>query len=149
SDGYSCAARERPPQRPIPSGARLASQESWGSLLPLATPSPMKPAPERMSGGVQPTGRPSGARGCLPRFRVVSHTVRVLQDPPIGDEGSSGARFTLPMRTALMLMALALILVWWMGMVAWYVASSLLLVTYRLQRRGARKRKAQALARQT
>jgi hypothetical protein len=42
-------------------------------------------------------------------------------------------------------LALLLTLVWWFAVACWYVAFGLLLVPYRLLRRGARKRKAEAL----
>ena len=43
------------------------------------------------------------------------------------------------------MLALMLIVVWWMAIAGWYVAFSLLLVPYRLLRRGSRKRKQEAL----
>jgi uncharacterized membrane-anchored protein len=41
--------------------------------------------------------------------------------------------------------ALLLILLWWSAVAIWYLTFSLWLVPYRLLRRGARKRKAEAL----
>jgi uncharacterized membrane protein (UPF0182 family) len=43
------------------------------------------------------------------------------------------------------MLALMLMLAWWFVVACWYVAFSLLLVPYRLLRRGSRKRKQEAL----
>lgn len=41
--------------------------------------------------------------------------------------------------------AVQLVVVWWLAIIAWYLLFGLLLVPYRLLRRGARKRRAEAL----
>lgn len=42
-------------------------------------------------------------------------------------------------------LVLCLMACWWMAVIAWYVVFSVALIPYRLLRRGARKRKAEAL----
>jgi hypothetical protein len=54
-------------------------------------------------------------------------------------DSTSGARFSLTV------LAILLIVVWWAFVVVWYAVFGLLLVPFRLLRRGSRKRKAEAL----
>lgn len=48
-------------------------------------------------------------------------------------------------RISMTLVAVVVILLWWAAVVCWYLLFGLLLVPYRLLRRGARKRRQEAL----
>jgi hypothetical protein len=57
-----------------------------------------------------------------------------------GDSATGASRWAL-----IAFVIVPVVLVWWGAILAWYVTFGLLLVPYRLLRRGARKRKAEAL----
>lgn len=48
-------------------------------------------------------------------------------------------------KAVMVVVALAFIAAWWFVIVAWYIVFGILLIPYRLLRRGSRKRKKQAL----
>jgi len=58
----------------------------------------------------------------------------------IGEQVSGAPRWAI-----IALVVVPVTLVWWMAVIGWYLTFGLLLVPYRLLRRGARKRKAGAL----
>jgi hypothetical protein len=77
---------------------------------------------------------------------------RVIINAPMSFAGSAQRAWRLremaegPVRWILVALILALVIpVWWTVIVGWYLTFGLLLVPYRLLRRGTRKRKAEAL----
>lgn len=76
---------------------------------------------------------------------------RVIINAPMSFAGSAQRAFRLRAETtgiarvAATIGVLLLTLVWWAAVVVWYFIFGILLVPYRLLRRGARKRKAEAL----
>lgn len=75
---------------------------------------------------------------------------RVIINAPMSFSGAAQRAWRLRRGPGLRLwwtttLVLLLLVVWWAGVAAWYVTFGLLLVPYRLLRRGARKRKAEAL----
>lgn len=77
---------------------------------------------------------------------------RVIVNAPMSFAGSAQRSWRLfgdttgAVRWALVtFLILPLIALWWTAVLAWYVVFGILLVPYRLLRRGARKRKAEAI----
>jgi hypothetical protein len=77
---------------------------------------------------------------------------RVIINAPMSFAGAAqrawriGDDMTGPGRIALVaLVIVPIIFLWWFTVIAWYLIFGLLLIPYRLLRRGARKRKAEAL----
>src|SRR5436190_14706922 len=76
---------------------------------------------------------------------------KVIINAPMSFAGAAQRSFRLRgdstglARVGLTVLVVVVILLWWAGVLTWYFAFGLLLVPYRLLRRGARKRKAEAL----
>jgi hypothetical protein len=77
---------------------------------------------------------------------------RVIINAPMSFAGAAqrawriGGDMTGPGRIAMVaLVIIPILVVWWATIILWYFIFGLLLVPYRLLRRGARKRKAEAL----
>jgi Flp pilus assembly protein TadB len=85
-----------------------------------------------------------------PEQRLASE--RVIINAPMSFAGAAqrawriGEDMTGARRIALVaLVIVPIIIVWWSTVIGWYVIFGILLVPYRLLRRGARKRKSEAL----
>ena len=72
---------------------------------------------------------------------------RVIINAPMSFAGAAqrSMRWTEKMGPVRWAVVPWLLIVWWSAIVLWYIAFGLWLVPYRLLRRGARKRKAEAL----
>jgi hypothetical protein len=87
-----------------------------------------------------------------PEQRTPLASERVIINAPMSFAGAAQRAWRLagslagPARWAVLAFVVLLVIpAWWAVVVAWYIAFGLLLVPYRMLRRGARKRKSEAL----
>src|SRR4051794_17770988 len=108
------------------------------------------PAPVAQSHA--PIHPPVPAQPRAPTVRLQLESEKVVASAPLSFHGSASRIWKLTRlghagiaRAGLVVLALCLVAVAWTLVVAWYLTWGVLLVPYRLIRRGSRKRKLQAL----
>lgn len=95
-------------------------------------------------------GRRTDGQAVTPKTGKLA-SERVIINAPMSFAGAAQRSFRLRgnttgiARVGATVGVLLLMLVWWVAVAVWYLTFGLLLVPYRLLRRGARKRKAEAL----
>ena len=111
------------------------------------------PAAQDVAGATAPAAAPAGSgTSARPVARDRLASERVIINAPMSFAGAAQRAFRIggnskgiARAVIVALVVIPVLLIWWTFVLLWYLVFGLWLVPYRLLRRGARKRKAEAL----